>query len=489
MNDCVIIYLYRFDASAPSIKRKRLTYFMKKKEIPYKLYDIIPSQETMYLMVKYSFHKQLTQIPTSFTVDADFDFDLLQKAFNIELQRNDSLRIRFVSDGKKLKQYFLPELTYKVPVMHFSSFEEQDAYFSEDAQKPVYFLKDETFRIVFYKTDGVGSGIYFNVSHLNVDAMGIVVMYYDLIRIYFALKKNEPLPEPLDKYEDYIKEEFDRLADEKKMKKHEDFYKKYFLKGGEPFYAGVHGPAFLEKARKKAKNPNLRVPAAYNPIYDKCDTIEKHIDPESSKKILDFCLARRIAPESLLQLGLRTHCSKINYRTPDVFMMSLCSKRASKKEKNMSGCLTQPLQLRTIIPEDYTFEQALSEITSVRTQLFMHSAYPYITARDMSRDIYDYNLIQGPACMMFSWIPVPIVPDSKYNIDFKTYNLGRYFTPLYVISTPNPKTRGIDMHYMYRVKLSTPGDIEALHANAVKVVLEGIENPDITIGELLDSIS
>ena len=37
---------------------------MKKKEIPYKLYDIIPSQETMYLMVKYSFHKQLTQIPT-----------------------------------------------------------------------------------------------------------------------------------------------------------------------------------------------------------------------------------------------------------------------------------------------------------------------------------------------------------------------------------------------------------------------------------------
>ena len=91
--------------------------------------------------------------------------------------------------------------------------------------------------------------------------------------------------------------------------------------------------------------------------------------------------------------------------------------------------------------------------------------------------------------MMFSWIPVPVVPDSKYNIDFKTYNLGRYFTPLYVISTPNPKTRGIDMHYMYRVKLSTPGDIEALHANAVKVVLEGIENPDITIGELLDSIS
>lgn len=247
-------------------------------------------------------------------------------------------------------------------------------------------------------------------------------------------------------------------------------------------------PAFLEKARKKKKNPDLRVPAAYNPIYDKCDTITKHIAPDDAKKILDFCLERKIAPESLLQLGLRTHCSKINFRTPDVFMMSMCSKRATKKEKNMSGCVTQPLQLRTIIPEEYTFEQALSEITSVRTQLFKHSSYPYITARDMSRDIYDYNMIQGPACMMFSWIPVPILPDMPFKIDFQTYNLGRYFTPLYVISSPDPKDFGINMNYMYRVKLSTAGDIEALHANAVKTVLAGIENPQITIKELLDSL-
>ncbi len=463
---------------------------MKKKQLPdYKLYDIIPSQETMYLMVKYSFHKQLTQIPTSFTVGTDIDFDLLQKAFDIELERNDSLRIRFVKAGKKLKQYFLPELKYTVPVKYFSSIEEQEAFFEIDAQKPVFFLKDETFRIYFFKTEGVGSGIFFNVSHLNVDAMGIVVFYLDLIRVYMALKNSEEMPAPLDKYEKYIQDEFARLADSKKMAKHELFYKKYFLKGGEPFYAGVHGPAFLENYRKKKKNPNLRVPPAYNPIYDKCDTITKHICPEDAKKIFDYCQSKKIAPESVLQLGLRTHCSSINYRTPDVFMMSLCSKRATNAEKNMSGCITQPLQLRTIIPEDYTFDQAIGEITSVRTQLFRHNAYPYITARDMSRDIYDYNLIQGPACMMFSWIPVPIIPDLPYTFDFKTYNLGRYFTPLYTICSPDPKDFGININYMYRVKLSVAEDIEALHRNALKVVLAGIENPNITIKELLDSIS
>ena len=108
---------------------------------------------------------------------------------------------------------------------------------------------------------------------------------------------------------------------------------------------------------------------------------------------------------------------------------------------------------------------------------------------DLSRDIYNYNLIQGPACMMFSWIPVPLSTDLPFGIDFKVYDLGRYFTPLYTICAPNPKTNGLMINYMYRVKLATDEDIDALHKNAVDVILKGIENPDITIGELLDGIN
>lgn len=461
-----------------------------KKVIDKKLYDLIPSQQTMYLMVKYSFHKQLTQIPISFSLEKDIDFALLKRAFNIEIERNDSLRLRFTMVDKHIKQYFLDRFTENyIEVKRFKSLEEQESFFSVDAQKPVYFLKDEVYRVFFFKTEGVGSGIYFNVSHLNLDAMGIVITLIDIFKIYHALESGSEMPPKLDSFEEYINEEFARLSDEKKMAKHEQFYKEYFLKGGEPFYASIHGPELLEKTRKKKKNPNIRVPAAYNPIYDKCDMIVKHIGAEDAKKILEFCLERQIAPESLFQLGMRTYCSAINYRTPDVFMMSLCSKRATNKEKNMGGCLTQPLQLRTIIPEDYTFSQALSEITGVRTKLFRHAAYPYIQARDLSREIYDYNLIQGPACMMFSWIPVPIGPLVPFKFNFRGYNLGRYFTPLYVITHPDPETQGISVDYMYRVKLATAEDIEKLHENAVRVVLEGIKNPDVKIGTLLDSIS
>ena len=461
------------------------------KTIPYTLYDLIPSQQTMYLMFKYTFSKQISQIPTSFSIDKDIDFELMTKALNIEFERNDSLRIRFVKADKTLKQYFMPSYRMsKVPCKYFRSVEDQEKFFAEDAKKPVRFDKGNTFRIYFYKTANGNNGIYFNVSHMIMDAMGSIIFYADLINVYRALKDGTELPKPMASYEEYIKQEFERLGDEKKTAKHEKFYREYFAKGGEPIYAGVHGPAFLEKQRIKKKNPDLRVPAAYNPLLDKCDLITGHVGTEDAAKIWNYCRENKIAPESLFMMGLRVHCSAINYRTDDVFMMATCSKRATIKEKNMSGCLAQPIQVRTIIPETATFDEGVKEYTKVRTDLYRHSEYPYITARDMSRDMYNYSLIQGPACMMFSWIPVPLDQGTMgFNFDFKTYDLGRYFTPLYAICSPDPKDKGINLNYMYRIKLSKKEDIEILHENAMKVIMAGIENPQITVKELLDMCS
>lgn len=459
------------------------------KKIPYTLYDLIPSQETMHLMVKYSFKKQIVQIPCSFTAETEINFDLMQKAFEIEIERNDSLRNRFTVVDKQLKQYFIEPYKMTVPKKYFRSKEEQQAFFDKDAQTPVKFKDCVPFRIYFFRTLGVGGGIYINMSHLAMDALGIVGCIFDMLRVYFALKKGEPIPAPLDSYEEYIQEEFLKLQDEKKQAKHAKFYEEYWDKEKEPFYAGVHGPEFLEKARKKQKNPNLRVPAAYNPLYSSCKQITLPIEAETTAKIFDFCRANSIAPESLFMFALRTHCSSINYRTDDVFMMVTCSKRATTKEKNMSGCLVQPIQVRTIIGEDKTFSEALKEYTRVRTSLYRHLDYPYIKARDMSRDVYGYNLIQGPACMMFTWLPIPIDVDMGFKFNFQIHDLGAYFTPLYTICSPDPATKGIKMTYLYRHKLSTQAQIEKLHENALKTIIAGIENTDITVGELLDNCS
>ena len=116
----------------------------KKEPITQKLYSLIPSQQTMYLMVKYSLHKQLVQIPISVSVEKDLDFGVLKQAWNIEIERNDSLRLRYVIVNKEIKQYFLDRYTMNyIQIKRFKSLEEQEEFFSKDAQKPIGFLKED----------------------------------------------------------------------------------------------------------------------------------------------------------------------------------------------------------------------------------------------------------------------------------------------------------------------------------------------------------
>jgi hypothetical protein len=91
---------------------------------------------------------------------------------------------------------------------------------------------------------------------------------------------------------------------------------------------------------------------------------------------------------------------------------------------------------------------------------------------------------------MLSWLPIPVDQPGELGlkVDFKTYNLGHYFNPLYAICYPDPETGGVMMHYMYRVKIVTPAEVRLLHENMVDIIMKGIEAPDTPIGKLMDEV-
>ena len=47
---------------------------------------------------------------------------------------------------------------------------------------------------------------------------------------------------------------------------------------------------------------------------------------------------------------------------------------------------------------------------------------------------------------------------------------------------------GLDFYYEYQTYKLTPQDLENMHKNMIKVIEAGIENPEITIGEILYKI-
>lgn len=454
------------------------------------VYPLIPPQEMIQFMLKYSFfHKQVTQIPDSIIVSQKIDFDVMTEAFNIEIERNDCLRLVFFKQNGKIMQYFRdPYRIGSVPVYNFKSDEEREKVLTADAQKPIKMLKGEIFRLKYFTTYDGRYGVYINIHHLVMDNAAVFAFFNDLFAVYDHLKNGKPMPKPLGSYEDRIKRELAYVEDKSNLEKEKAAYTEYITRNGEPLYLGVEGPKLLEAERKKKKDPSINAPSLFDPIHDKAELTKTTFSPEFSEKFFAFCENNNVSPECLVQLALRMHLSKINNGHLDTYFICLCTRRRTLVEKRSGGTVTAPLPWRVHLEEDDTFMSALDKMADAQVWAFRHMDYPYLEYRDLQRELFNYSAAAGSSTMMFSWMPINEKSINGWEYEYVGYGLGRYIMVLYTFAMKDAHTGCLKLSCLHRTKFVSVEDIKALQ-NGTKRVLEiGLENPDISVKELLEKM-
>ena len=454
------------------------------------VYPLIPPQEMIQFMLKYSFfHKQVTQIPDSIIVSQKIDFDVMTEAFNIEIERNDCLRLVFFKQNGKIMQYFRdPYRIGSVPVYNFKSDEEREKVLTADAQKPIKMLKGEIFRLKYFTTYDGRYGVYINIHHLVMDNAAVFAFFNDLFAVYDHLKNGKPMPKPLGSYEDRIKRELAYVEDKSNLEKEKAAYTEYITRNGEPLYLGVEGPKLLEAERKKKKDPSINAPSLFDPIHDKAELTKTTFSPELSEKFFAFCENNNVSHECLVQLALRMHLSKINNGHLDTYFICLCTRRRTLVEKRSGGTVTAPLPWRVHLEEDDTFMSALDKMADAQVWAFRHMDYPYLEYRDLQRELFNYSAAAGSSTMMFSWMPINEKSINGWEYEYVGYGLGRYIMVLYTFAMKDAHTGCLKISCLHRTKFVSVEDIKALQ-NGTKRALEiGLENPDISVKELLEKM-
>lgn len=454
------------------------------------VYPLIPPQEMIQFMLKYSFfHKQVTQIPDSIIVSQKIDFDVMTEAFNIEIERNDCLRLVFFKQNGKIMQYFRdPYRIGSVPVYNFKSDEEREKVLTADAQKPIKMLKGEIFRLKYFTTYDGRYGVYINIHHLVMDNAAVFAFFNDLFAVYDHLKNGKPMPKPLGSYEDRIKRELAYVEDKSNLEKEKAAYTEYITRNGEPLYLGVEGPKLLEAERKKKKDPSINAPSLFDPIHDKAELTKTTFSPELSEKFFAFCENNNVSPECLVQLALRMHLSKISNGHLDTYFICLCTRRRTLVEKRSGGTVTAPLPWRVHLEEDDTFMSALDKMADAQVWAFRHMDYPYLEYRDLQCELFNYSAAAGSSTMMFSWMPINEKSINGWEYEYVGYGLGRYIMVLYTFAMKDAHTGCLKISCLHRTKFVSVEDIKALQ-NGTKRALEiGLENPDISVKELLEKM-
>ncbi len=453
------------------------------------IYPFTPAQEMINFMLKYSFfHKQVIQIPASIVVKRKINFDIMQKALEKEIERNDCMRLRFSKKGG-FTQYFEEKVEIgKIPVMNFKSDKEQDEFLTADAQKPIKCFKGETYRIFFFNTADGRNGIYINVIHLAMDAPAVFIFFDDLLKVYEALENGTEMPKPLGSYEAAIKKELEYINNAEKVQADKDFYVNYFLKDGEPIWNGVMGPEPLDKLRAKKKNNDIRATGSFDPIHDTAVLEKRTLSVEDSRVILDYMEKNQISGECVVQLGMRLHVGKINHRHDDTHFLVLSNRRKTVNEKRCGGTMASALPWRVILPEDLTFAQAVDKLKTLQGDIMRHNNYPFIRWLENERELFNYSMKDGTTTMMFSWFPLENDTMNGWEYEFHGYSIGHYVMPLYTYTMKDSVTGGLRFAYLHRTDTISTADIDRLQDNTVKALVMGCSNPDITLREILDNI-
>lgn len=454
------------------------------------IYPLIPPQEMIQYMLKYSFfHKQVTQIPDSIIVSEQIDFDLMTKAFNIEIERNDCLRLCFFKKNGQIMQYFRdPYRIGSVPILEFSSDEERNEVLTADAQKPIRMLKGEIFRLKYFKMYDGRCGIYINIHHLVMDNAAVFFFFGDLFAVYDHLKKGTPMPKPLGSYEERIKKELDYVADKSNLEREKQAYTEYITKNGEPLYLGVEGPKLLEAERKRKKDPSIMAPSLFDPIHDKADLAKRVVPLELSEKVFKFMKENNISGECLVQLAMRLHLSKINGGHLDTYFISLCTRRRTLPEKRSGGTVTAPLPWRVHLEENDTFADALDKMADAQVWAYRHMDYPYLEYRDLQRELFNYSAAAASSTMMFSWLPIDEKTLNGREYEYVGYGLGRYIMVLYTFAMKDVHSGCLKISYLHRTKFISTEDIDSLHSGTIKALELGISDPNMTVSKLLEKM-
>lgn len=437
-------------------------------------------------------HPQSGNIPFSVYLDENTDLELLKKAVDIELERNDSMRLRFRIRGLALRQCFPSEKDIgEIPFDDFSGKTQDEfmEYIRIQNTIPLRPLKNETFRIRFFRAPDGRYGIYGTFLHLAMDSIGIFVFYRDLIEVYKALRDGTDLPKPLYSFEEILQKDTKLMKDKARHKKHSDFYREYLKREKPSFFAGVDRMKDLDRIRKRVHKPNYGGVPIVHPFNDASSTVKCHVDKETVDAMTEFCKARRIPLQVLFQLGIRTHLSKVNEETDDVTFFITHGRRATLADMNSGGSRAVAHVIRTDFGKEMTFSDALSEMNIHNMKIYKHPDYSSLSEYfDLARGDGRF-LLYSSICMLFTFFPREMFTFPEgINCEFFGTGTGHFIYPQYTLIMPNLNDGGYDCYYEHQTRSITDEDVLLMHENLLKTAKAGIENPDITLGEILENI-
>lgn len=467
---------------------------MMTKRKGYPVYPLTNAQKFHLFYQSFCPKKEVVNIGTSLTIGMDLDIDLLKESIYKAYDRCESMRIRFAKDKEgNWYQYIVDKEEREIEYVDFTgkTMEEANAIMTEWTRVPFKQIDSPMNRIVMIKTPDGFMGTYNLVDHMTMDAQSLIYFLTDVIELYCNAKfEGVPYPKDMASYVEQLQKDLAYEAGCKAKNRDAEFFQK-IIEESEPIYNGINGPQKLQMERERCNNPELR--AAVNASQNMDSALDIfHLEAEPTERLMKFCEEQHISLTVLLLMGLRTYFQKMN-GNDDFSINTAIARRATLKEKKSGGTRIHSFPFRTIISKDRTFMEGLCEIRDKQNEYFRHANYNPTDYFAYRAKTYPVGPGQTYEPMSLTYQPLSMKKEGLAKADgiqYKTkwYPNGATTQAMYLTAMHRPDDNGLDFSFEHQVASVSREELEYMYYYVCKIMFKGIENPDLTIGDIINLV-
>ena len=441
------------------------------------LYPLNVGQMLQYLPIRETGTQRCCNISVFSGLQTEIDFDLLKRCIKDEYRRYECLRLRFTAPDEDgyVMQYIADRDDRDIPFLDLSNLtmREADAFLQEKTFEEFNEPEIPMVEVTMVRMPEGYNGMYIHIDHRLVDSSGLIVMVNDIMELYCHYRFGSEYPKPLASFEEVLKGDLKKAQNTKRQTKDEKFWHDYLTEEGEPIYSDIRGPRILQESRKNHGDKSLRA----------ADVETK----DRSVGVADF----QVSMTNLILLAMRTYLSKTNGGQDDITLRNFVSRRSTHAEWTCGGSRVLSFPCRTIISPDTEFLDALYELQNVQNKVYLHCNYDPVAVDRMLKDLYGAPANTEYISMSLTYQPMPVRMQNEHLAGIKTrsvwYPNGAATKQIYLTVTHSSNDGGLIFDYHYQKAVLSYDDIQKLYYYMMKMMYRGVDEPDITIGELIST--
>lgn len=458
-----------------------------------KVYPLTAAQKLHYYSMKYCPKKQVLNIGSGLTIQAELDRDLLEQCIQEAIMRCEAMRIQFAKDKDgNVYQYVVKEPTAEIGHFDFSHWREEDAHnkMTEWTGTPFEMYDTPMYQIVMIKMPDNFYGMYVKVNHLIMDAQSLIVFFKDIIELYCSRLYDEvPTPKEMASYLNQLEKDLAYEAGNNASRRDREFFED-LISSSEPIFTDIYGPGKLEAERKKNGNPGQRAAVNTSDNVD-ANLANFELEEEPSMRLMQFCEEHHVSMTCLLLMGLRTYLQKEN-GVDDVSVSTTIARRATLQEKRCGGTRIHSFPFRTIVSREDTFLEGIFKIRDMQNQYFRHANYSPSDYYAFRRQYYNLENGQTYEALALTYQPLTMkyegpglnkLGDIQYNV--RRYSNSACAHTLY-LTVSHRTTGGLDFCFEHQTGVVTYEKLQQVYYYLCRILFRGIEDCSRTVGEIID---